>query len=238
MAKWGDFSGGVAPARLGDPVRLEHHLGAQPARRQRDGGRSPRPELVRQRERHAEVRRLGEVVEEGDPVAPRVVLGGAVGHLDDEAAGRAEEQRDREVARDGVRVHRQAQGVEPVVQRGFPGGLAPLHPGRAPDVVHEHVQGTLLAVDASHERAHRIGHEVVHLHRDPPAAGPFHELRRLLDGLRPVHLRPPRAGRAPGDVDGRAGRAELDGDPSPRPAGRSRDQRHLARQRARHGASP
>ena len=60
---------------------------------------------MRQRERHPIHRRLGQVVEKGDPVVGRVVLISSVSHLDDQAAGRLDEQRYREMAGDGVRVH-------------------------------------------------------------------------------------------------------------------------------------
>jgi hypothetical protein len=75
---------------------------------------------VSQRERHSNVRRLGEVEEERDPIVDRVVRVSSVGHLDDQAAWRPDEQRYREMAGDGVRVHSQAQGAQPSVQIGFP----------------------------------------------------------------------------------------------------------------------
>ena len=140
MAKCGDALRRVAPVRLGDAVGLEHRLRSQPARRERHRRRAVRRELVRQRERHPVHRRLGQVVEERDAVVRRVVLVGSVGHLDDQAARRLDEQREREVAGDGVRVHGQAQRAQPDVQRGLPDGLVPLHRGGAPDVVHEDVQ--------------------------------------------------------------------------------------------------
>ena len=59
----------------------------------------------------------------------------------------------------------------------------------------------------------------------------------LLDRLRPVHLRPLRPRRAPGHVDGRAGRAELHRDPSPGRPGAAGDQRDPARQRFTHAAN-
>ena len=101
---------------------------------------------------------------------------------------------------------------------GLPDRLVPLHRGGAPDVVHEDVQRALLGVDARDQRAHLLGHEVVDLDRDAAAAGRVDERGGLLDRLRPVHLRPLRARRAPGAVDGRAGRAELHGDAAPRAA--------------------
>ena len=59
----------------------------------------------------------------------------------------------------------------------------------APDVVHEDVQGALLALDPRHERAHLVGDEVVDLDGDAAAARRVDERRGLLDRLGPVHLR-------------------------------------------------
>ena len=50
----------------------------------------------------------------------RVVIISPVSHLDNQAAWRLDEQRYREVACDSVRVHAQAQGAQPNIQRGFP----------------------------------------------------------------------------------------------------------------------
>ena len=144
-----------------------------------------------------------------------VVLARPVGHLDDEAAGRADEQRQREVGGDGVRVDGQAQRAQADVQRRLPHRLVPLHRGGAPDVVDEHVQRALLGVDAIDERLDLVGHEVVDRDGDPPPAGGVDQLGRLLDRLRPVHLRALRPCGAPGAVHGGAGRAQLHGDPPP-----------------------
>ena len=106
--------GGVAPVRFGHAERVEHRLRAQPARRQRrPRSRRAAPSSCAERERHAVHRRLGEVVEERDAVVGRVVLVGAVGHLDDQAAGLLDQQRQREVARDRVRVDAEAERAQP-----------------------------------------------------------------------------------------------------------------------------
>jgi hypothetical protein len=67
-----------------------------------------------------------------------------------------------------------------------------------------------------------LGPGVVHLQRDPAAAGGGDQLGGLLDGLGAVHRGAPVPGAAAGDVDGGAGGAQLDGDSSacsPRGAG-------------------
>ena len=92
------------------------------------------------------------------------------------------------------------------------------------------MQCALLGLDAPHERANLLGHEMIDRHRDTAASGLRHERRGLFDRLRPVHLRSLGAGRSTGDVDGRSGRAQLHGDPTPRSAGRSSDQGYLTRE--------
>ena len=119
-----------------------------------------------------------------------VVLGGPVGHLDDQAAGLLDQQRQREVAGDRVRVDGEAQQVQPVLEVGLPDGGVPLHLGGAQDVVDQHVQRPLLVADALHQRRHLVGDEVVDLDRDAAAARGVDQLGGLLDRLRPVHLRP------------------------------------------------
>ena len=83
----------------------------------------------------------------------------------------------------------EAQRAQPDVERRLPHRLVPLHRGGAPDVVDEDVEGALLGVDALDERRHLLRLEVVDLHGDALPAGLVDELGRLLDRLRPVHLR-------------------------------------------------
>ena len=227
----------LAPVVLGDAVDLEHHLRAHPPRRQRDGRAAVRRELMRLREREPQHGGLGQVVEGRQPVGARVVLERAVGHLDDQAAGPADQQRQREVARDEVRVDRQAQEAQAAVEVVLPDRRVPL--GQllaAPDVVDQHVEATLLVVDARDEVAHLIGLQVVDRDRDPAAAGGVDELGGLLDRLRPVVLGPVLARGAPGAVDGRARFAQRDGGAAPGTPARARHERHLPVQRAGHRA--
>jgi len=100
------------------------------------------------------------------------------------------------------------------------------------------VQAALFPFDASYQRAHLVGHEMVHLDRDPAATGLIHERRGLFDRLQPVHLRPLGPARSSGDVDSRSGRTQLHGDPSSRSPGRSGDHGNLACQRCLHAAEP
>ena len=123
--------------------------------------------------------------------------------------------------------------MEAELEVGLPHRPAPLVRlvGRAPDVVDEHVQRAVVALDAGDEVAHLRRVEVVARHGDAVAAGGVDELGGLLDRLGAVHLRAPRAGRAAGHVHRRAGGAELDGDAAPRATGRAGDERHRAVQR-------
>jgi hypothetical protein len=60
------------------------------------------------------------------------------------------------------------------------------------------------------------GHQMVDLDREAAAPGLVHQGRRLLDRLGPVQLRPLGPGGPPGDLEGRAGRAQLHRDAPPR----------------------
>ena len=104
----GGFAGrpieGVAPVLLRDAEVVEHHLRAKPSGRDGDRGRAVRRQLVSLGEGQPVHGDLGQVVEHGDPVARRVVVGGAVGHLDEQAAGLVDEQREQVMRRDEVRV--------------------------------------------------------------------------------------------------------------------------------------
>jgi hypothetical protein len=107
---------GVPPVRLGDVVRVEHDLGPQVAGGERDARAVEGPGLEGLPDGELVGGGLGEVEGEGGALAVLgVVLGGAVGHLDDEAAGVADDQRQQEVAGDEVGVdaepdHPQAVG--------------------------------------------------------------------------------------------------------------------------------
>ncbi len=161
-----------------------------------------------------------------------VVLGGAVGDLDDQAAGAAQQQRQGVVAGDGVGLDGQPQQSQPLVEVVLPDGLVPLEEVlAAPDVVDEDVEAVLFPGDPVHERPDLRGVQVVGGVGDAVPAGLGDQPRGLLDGLGPVVLRAAGAGGAPGDVDGGAGRAEFDGDAAPGSPRRPGDQCDPAFQR-------
>ncbi|RDL08149.1 hypothetical protein DER30_1483 [Streptomyces sp. HB202] len=220
---------GVAPGGLGHPVGLEHGLGPEPARGERHGRRTVRREFMAEGEGHPVHRGLRQVVEERDAVVGRVVLVRPVGHLDDQPARCLDQQRQREVTGDGVGVDGQPQGVQSGVERRFPHRLVPLDL-RAPDVVHQDVQGSLLARDPGHERPDPVGQQMVDLDGDAPSARRVDQGSGLLDRLGPVHLGALGAAGTAGHVHGRPGGAELDGDASPAPAGATGDERHTTGQ--------
>ena len=226
MPKWGIRSRRVAPVGLGDAEGLEHHLRAQPARGQREGGGAVRLEVLRLGEREPDDRRLGEVVEGVDAVVDGVVLRGPVGHLDHQAARVADQQRERVVAGDQVGLDGEVEQPQAVGEVVLPDRRVPLEELlAAPDVVDEHVEPALLVVDAAHERLDLGGLEVVGRDGDALASGGGDELRRLLDRLRAVVLRAGGARAAAGAVDGGAGLAERDGDAAAGAAGRAGDER-------------
>jgi hypothetical protein len=143
------------------------------------------------------------------------------------------------VARDEVRVDRQAQHPQPAVEVVLPHRRVPL--GEllaAPDVVDEHVQPALLGLDAPHERLDQGRLQMVNLDRDSLPAGAIHELGGLLDRLGPVVLRAPLPRRAPRAVDRRACLAQRHRRAPPGPARRARDERHLPIQLSVHGLHP
>jgi hypothetical protein len=192
-----------------------------------------------QGERHAEHGRLGEVVEEGVAVVVAVVLGGAVGHLHDQATGVAQQQRQCVVAGDRVRLDGEPQQPQALAEVVLPDRAVPLEEQlTAPDVVHEDVQASLLVRDALHERTDAIRIEMVGGYGDPVPTGSGDEVGGVLDGLRPVVLRTPLPRAAAGDVHRGPSRPQLHGHPAPRPPRRPRDQRDPAHQRPCHVRPP
>jgi hypothetical protein len=83
-------------------------------------------QLLALREGEPDGGRLGGVVERRQPVVRGGVLLRAVGHLDDEPARPADEQREREVACDEVRVERQAQHPQTAFEIVLPDQLVAL----------------------------------------------------------------------------------------------------------------
>ena len=136
------------------------------------------------------------------------------------------------MARDQVRVDRQVQHAQPVVEVVLPHGRVPLEEQlAAPDVVDQHVQPALLGVDALHERLDLRGLEVIDLDRDPGASGRVDELGGLLDRLRPVVLGASLPRRAAGAVHGRARLAERHRDAAAGAPGGAGHERHLVGER-------
>jgi hypothetical protein len=185
---------------------------------------------------------LGEVVVDAPPVVVGVVLGGAVGDLDDQPARPLDQQRERVPGRHEVGVDREAEDPQSVGEGVLPHGLVPLREVlAAPDVVDQHVEAAPLGVGARREPFDLLRDEVVRGHGDPGAARGRHEVGGVLDGLRPVVLAASLAGRSAGDVHRGACRAELHRDAPACTSRRARDQRHPSGERlfrSCHGADP
>ena len=108
-----------------------------------------RREILGMRPRHAGHRDLGEIVEGREPVVIGIVLGGAVGHLDEQAARALDHQRQREVRGDQMRVDAEAKQAQAVLEIMLPDRLVPFEQLlAAPDVVDEDVETALLGADA------------------------------------------------------------------------------------------
>ena len=138
----------VSPVVLRHAVVLQHHLRAQPARGEGDGGAVVRGQLVALAPGHSEHCRLGEVVERRHPEVRGVVLGGAVSHLHHEAARTFDQQWKGMMARDEMGVDRQAQKVQTVVEVVLPQRRVPFEEVlTSPDVVDEDVETTGVPLD-------------------------------------------------------------------------------------------
>ena len=132
-------------------------------------------ELVSLRERQPVHRHLGQVVEHRDPVPRRVVLGGAVRHLDEQTARLVDEQGEKVMGRDEVGVDGEPEDAKTVVEIELPDRRVPV--GRtafehlaAPDVVDEDVDVAVLPPDVVGEVLHLVGIEMVDDGRDAGAA--------------------------------------------------------------------
>ena len=189
------------------------------------------PRSLRVRPGHAVHRHLGEVVERVDPVVVGVVGGGAVGHLDEEAARAFEHQRQGVVRGDQVGVDGEPEEAEAVREVVLPDRLVPLEePLAAPDVVDEDVEPARLRPDPRDERRDRLRVEVVDGDGGGTPARGRDQLGGLLDRLGAVVFGARRPRRAAGDIDRRAGGAELGGDAAAGAAGGAGDERDASGQ--------
>ena len=183
---------------------------------------------------HARHRHLGEIVERVDPVVVRVVLGGAVRHLDEKTARTLDQQRQRMVRRDQMRMNAETEHAQTVLEIMLPDGLVPfLEILAAPEVVDEDVETTLLGADAIDQLRDLVSDEMIDPNGDAVAAGCRNELGRLLDGFRPGIFGLLVTRRPTGHIDRCACRTQLDRDAPTRAARRACDQGDLACKRHR-----
>ena len=136
-----------------------------------------------------------------------------VGHLDEQPAGPRDDEGQRVVGGDQVRLDGEAQQLQPIREIMLPDRLVPLEQVLAPpDVVDQDVERAALAADARDKCLHFAGDQMVDADRDRLAAELGDQRSGLLDRLAAPDLRRTALGAAPGHVDGRSGGAELDRD--------------------------
>ena len=113
-----------------------------------------------------------------------IVVGGAVRHLDQQAARALDQQRQRVMRRDQMRIDAKPQQAQAVLEIMVPDRLVPFEQLlAAPDVVDQDVEAALLGADALDQLADIVGDEVVDRDGNALAAGRRDKLGRLLDGL-------------------------------------------------------
>src|SRR5918994_5398656 len=121
---------------------------------------------------HARYRYLCEVIERVDPVVLGVVVGGAVRHLDEEAARTLDQQCQCKVRRDQMGMNAETEHAQTVLEIMLPDGLVPfLEILSAPHVIDEDVETTLLGADAIDQSFNFLSDEMIHLDGDAIAAG-------------------------------------------------------------------
>ena len=157
----------VAPVLLGHPERVEHHLGTEESGRDRDRGRVVRAQLMPLREREPGRRRSWpgrRTPRAGSANALYVV--GAVGHLHHQSSRPVDDERKEVMRRDEVRVDREAEDAQARLEIVLPDGRVPigrstLQELRAPDVVDQHVDVTVIGSDPGREIRNLFGLEMV-----------------------------------------------------------------------------
>ena len=196
MAKCGTCSRGVAPVLLGDAEVLEHHLGAQPARRQRHGGGAVRAEFVGEGEGHAAARTTWRGRRRRRPGSwSRCSRRCRRSSRRPARRGCASSSGQRVVAGDRVGLDGEPQQPQAVVEVVLPDRAVPLEELlAAPDVVDQDVERGPARRDAVDQRPDLLGLEVVGRYGDAVAAGRGDQVGGVLDGLRPVVLGAPLRG--------------------------------------------
>jgi hypothetical protein len=163
--------------------------------------------------RHARHRHLGKIVERREPVVIGVIVGSAVGHLDQESARTLDHERQRVVGGDQMRIDTEPEHVQAVLKIMLPDGLVPFHELlSAPHVVDKDVKPARFGADFLNQPFDLVGDAMIDPDGDAPAARSLDELCRFLDGFRPAIFGWVIACCPPGHVDRCAGRAQFDGD--------------------------
>src|SRR4029450_9899021 len=167
---------------------------------------------------------LRQVVEDGATVIG-VELGVAVGDLDHETARVSDQQRDRSMAPDDVRVDRKSQDGQARVEIVVPHLVVPTgQEVAAPDGVDEDVETAALGFDARDQLSHLRRLEVVADDRDDIPSAPCGASGHLLNRLRPIDLGSAVFAATSGGVDDRPGGGQLDRESTTRTASRTGDE--------------
>ena len=101
-----------------------------------------------------------------------IILGRAVGHLDQQPARTLDQQGQGMVRGDQMRIDAEPQQTQPVFKVVVPHRLVPLEQlFAAPYVVDEHIEAALLGADALDQSSNLAGDKVIDPNRDAIAAG-------------------------------------------------------------------
>ncbi|MCY1307878.1 hypothetical protein D9M70_578440 [compost metagenome] len=145
-----------------------------------------------------------------------IVLGGAVGDLDEQPARLLYHQGQGVVRGDQVGVDAEAQKPQAVLEIVLPDGLLPLEQVfSAPDVVDEDIEPPLFTADARDQRCDFGRLEMIDLNGNTLAAEAGDDVGRFLDRFGPFVFGLLLTCGAAGHVDGGAGGAEFHSDAAP-----------------------
>src|SRR5688572_14604149 len=147
-----------------------------------------------------------------------VIVGRAIGHLDDQSTRMLDQQGQCEVAGDDVCVDGEPQQVQPAGQGMLPYGYIPLgQPLPSPDVVDQDIQAAVLARDTRYQGLHLRRVQMIDLHGDALAASVLHQLGRLFNRFGTVILGTLRARGATSEVHRGSSRPSSTAMPRPAP---------------------
>src|SRR5688572_20191149 len=102
----------------------------------------------------------------------RVVFGRAIRDFDEKSSRALDQQWERVMRRDQMRIDRESQHAKASLEVVLPDGRVPFDELlAAPDVVHEDVQPIVVSADAFDQLSNRVALEMIDLKRDAFAPG-------------------------------------------------------------------